>query len=291
MAMATRDTETATARADGPIEKMPVPDQVTRLPSPLAADIGGDLTDFSSVGWGRVVTVVVAGTLLSVAAALLVDSVNFPGMDNEQLARALTVNIGLPTVLAMPMLAFLMTKLRELAIAKRHLTKLASTDSLTAVLNRGAFTMIVDEYLSKVRSAQLPSDGTLLVVDVDHFKIINDTLGHQQGDSALRLIAGAITKAVRPVDLVGRIGGEEFGVFLPRLTAAEADSVAERIRASVENVALPWPAHDRRLSVSVGGASFTSYTPFEELFRSADQRMYIAKRAGRNRVVMPPLAA
>ncbi len=289
--MATRDTETATARADGPIEKMPVPDQVTRLPSPLAADIGGDLTDFSSVGWGRVVTVVVAGTLLSVAAALLVDSVNFPGMDNEQLARALTVNIGLPTVLAMPMLAFLMTKLRELAIAKRHLTKLASTDSLTAVLNRGAFTMIVDEYLSKVRSAQLPSDGTLLVVDVDHFKIINDTLGHQQGDSALRLIAGAITKAVRPVDLVGRIGGEEFGVFLPRLTAAEADSVAERIRASVENVALPWPAHDRRLSVSVGGASFTSYTPFEELFRSADQRMYIAKRAGRNRVVMPPLAA
>lgn len=289
--MATRETATATASADGPIEKTQVPDQVTRLPTPLAADIGGDLTDFSSVGWGRVVTVVVAGTLLSVAAALLVDSVNFPGMDNEQLARALTVNIGLPTVLAMPMLAFLMTKLRELAIAKRHLTHLASTDSLTAVLSRGAFTMIVDEYLSKVRSAQLPSDGTLLVVDVDHFKIINDTLGHQQGDSALRLIAGAITKAVRPVDLVGRIGGEEFGVFLPRLTAAEADSVAERIRASVENVALPWPAHDRRLSVSVGGASFTSYTPFEELFRSADQRMYIAKRAGRNRVVMPPLAA
>lgn len=252
---------------------------------------GGGIADLSSVGWGRVIAVVVAGTLFCIGAALLVDSFNFAGMDAAKLARAITVDVGLPTILAAPMLTFLMTKLRELAIAKRHLIKLASTDSLTAVLNRGAFKMIVDEYLAKVQAAELPPEGTLLVVDIDHFKSINDSFGHEKGDVALKLVAGAISSAVRPVDLVGRIGGEEFGVFLPNLTAADAMSVAERIRSSVAQVALSPGGSTRELSVSVGGASFSSYVPFEELFRLADQRMYSAKRAGRNRVVMPLLAA
>ena len=252
---------------------------------------GGGLTDLSSVGWGRVVTVVLAGTLFSVAAAVLVDSYNFSNMNPSELARALTVDVGLPTLLAVPMLTFLMTKLRELAITKHHLTILASTDSLTAVLNRGAFKMIVDGYLAKVQLAELPPDGTLLVVDVDHFKNINDALGHDQGDAALKLIAGAIKGAVREVDLVGRIGGEEFGVFLPNLMSTEAESVAERIRASVAATVLPSAGMTQPLSVSVGGASFSAYVPFDELFRAADARMYTAKRAGRNRVVMPPVAA
>src|SRR4051812_16417424 len=83
---------------------------------------GAGIADFSSVGWGRVVAVALAGTLFSVSAALLVDSYNFPTMDAAEFARALTVDIGLPTLLAVPMLSFLMAKLRELAITKHHLT-------------------------------------------------------------------------------------------------------------------------------------------------------------------------
>lgn len=115
------------------------------------------------------------------------------------------------------MLMFLMTKLRELAIAKHDLTILASTDSLTQVLNRGPFTLVVDAYLAKVRAAQLSEPAALLVVDVDHFKRINDRFGHARGDTALKLIAQSIKASVREVDLVGRIGGEEFGFFCQAL--------------------------------------------------------------------------
>jgi diguanylate cyclase (GGDEF)-like protein len=221
---------------------------------------------------------------------LFVDSFNFPNLDQAGLERAIMVNVALPLFLAAPMLAFLMSKLRELAIAKHELTVLASTDSLTAVLNRGAFQLIVDSYLEKVQIAEVPAQGTLLVVDVDFFKSINDDLGHHQGDAALKLIAGAIKDAVRNIDLVGRIGGEEFGVFLPSLGPEDANSIAERIRSSITEVTFP-PGSTRHLSVSVGGASFSTYVPFEALFRAADEHLYKAKRAGRNRVEMYVLAA
>lgn len=255
-----------------------------------ASKVGGGLTDLSNLGWGRVVAVSVAGTLICVAAALFVDSFNFSNLNQAALVRAVTVDVLLPLCLAAPMLTFLMSKLRELAIAKYELTVLASTDSLTAVLNRGAFQLIVDGYLEKVQLLERPAEGTLLVVDVDHFKKINDDLGHHQGDAALRLIAGAIRGAVREVDLVGRIGGEEFGVFLPSLGRDEAGAIAERIRTAIGSVDF-LPGSNRQLSVSVGGASFTTYVPFEALFRAADEHLYKAKRAGRNRVEMHTLAA
>lgn len=255
---------------------------------PQTGEVGGGLTDLSSLGWGRVVAVTVAGTLVCIAAALFVDSFNFPDLDGDKVGRAIGVDILLPLCLAAPMLAFLMTKLRELAIAKHKLTILASTDSLTAVLNRGAFQLIVDSYLEKVQLAELPAQGTLLVVDVDYFKRINDDLGHHQGDAALKLIAGAIKDAVREVDLVGRIGGEEFGVFLPSLGLDDATKIAERIRASIGGVVFP-PGSTGQLSVSVGGASFSTYVPFEALFTAADERLYKAKHAGRNRVEMHSL--
>jgi len=249
---------------------------------------GRGITDFSSLGWGRVVAVTFAGTAVCIAAALFVDSFNFPSMTREEVARAVAVNVLLPLCLAAPMLVFLMTKLRELAIAKYELTILASTDRLTTLLNRGAFQLLVDSYLEKVRDAELPAVGTLLVVDVDHFKQINDELGHYEGDAALRLVASAIKGAVRDVDLVGRIGGEEFGVFLPSLSQHEAQLIAERIRSSIGSVEFA-PGSPRRLSVSVGGASFSSYVAFDDLFRNADEHMYKAKRGGRDRVEMHSL--
>ena len=248
--------------------------------------------DLSPTGWGRVVLVTICGTLLCVVAALAIDSFNFSALDEAQRLRSLLVDILLPTFLAAPMLGFLMAKLRELAISKRELTVLATTDSLTAVLNRGAFTMMVESYLEKVAAAQKVQGGALLVVDVDHFKTINDRFGHDEGDRALRLVARAIRNAVRDIDLVGRIGGEEFGVFLPGSSESDATGVAERIRGAItETEFRPDAFHAQSLSVSVGGTSFTRQATFEQLFRAADRHLYSAKRQGRNRVEFAPLAA
>ena len=248
--------------------------------------------DLSQTGWGRVVLVTTCGTLLCVIAALTIDSFNFSALDDSQRFRALLVDILLPTSLAAPMLGFLMAKLRELAISKRELTVLATTDSLTAVLNRGAFTMLVESYLDKVAAAQKAQGGALLVVDVDHFKTINDRFGHHEGDRALRLVARAIQNAVRDIDLVGRIGGEEFGVFLPGSSASDATGVAERIRGAItETEVRPETFHAHFISVSGGWTSFTRRATFEQLFREADRHLYSAKRQGRNRVEFAPLVA
>lgn len=244
------------------------------------------LWDFSACGWGRVILVTFLGTLISVSAALFVDSFTFSQLNAEARFRALMVDIFLPIALAAPMLLFLTTKLRELAIAKHELTILASTDSLTQVLNRGAFTQIVDAYLAKVGAAQFAQPAALLVVDVDHFKTINDRFGHARGDAALKLIAQSIKASVRDIDLVGRIGGEEFAVFLPGSSKSDALSIAERIRASIAEVDFRPQGSPEPLSVSVGGASFVSHIAFDDLFHHADQRLYAAKEQGRNRVLM-----
>jgi diguanylate cyclase len=246
------------------------------------------LVDFSSRGWGRVILWTVLGTLVCVTVALYVDSFNFPRLSRDDLVRAVLVDIFVPIGLAVPMLLFLTIKLRELAIAQFELAKLASTDGLTSVLNRRAFTTLVEAYLTEVRAQHRELKGALLVVDADHFKSINDRYGHDRGDEALKLIAGSIKGMLRSADLVGRIGGEEFAVFLPGSTPDQAASVAERIRKTVADSDFA-PAGGNILSVSVGGAVFEHRLPFNELFRIADQQLYVAKNTGRNRVSVAPV--
>jgi diguanylate cyclase (GGDEF)-like protein len=247
---------------------------------------GGPL-DFSPRGWGRVMLWTVLGTLVCVTAALYVDSFNFERLSREDLTRAVLVDIFLPIGLAVPMLLFLTIKLRELAVAQFELARLASLDSLTSVLNRRAFTTLVEAYLTEIRARD--SRGALLVVDADHFKCINDRFGHESGDEALKEIARAIKGMLRNTDIVGRIGGEEFAVFLPGSTAEQARSAAERIRSSIAETDFQ-PAGGRALlSVSVGGAAFDKRLSFAELFRIADQQLYLAKNAGRNRVAVTPV--
>jgi diguanylate cyclase len=252
-------------------------------------DTGGGILDFSSRGWGRVILWTTLGTVLCVFVALYVDSFNFPRLSREDLVRAILVDILLPICLAVPMLLFFTIKLRQLAIAQFELATLASTDSLTAVLNRRAFTTLVEAYLTEVRSHERELKGALLVVDADHFKSINDRFGHDRGDEALKLIARAIKGMLRSTDLVGRIGGEEFAVFLPGSTPEQAASVAERIRQTIADSDFALAGDRPVLSVSVGGAAFEKRLAFSELFRIADQQLYVAKNAGRNRVSVAPV--
>ena len=246
--------------------------------------------DWSATGWPRVILGTVAGTAFCIAVATYVDSFTFSTKTPDELITAVLVDVFVPFFLAGPLLFFLTSKLRELAIANAKMSILASTDSLTAVLNRGAFTMLVEAYLSDARTQSRDMRGALLIIDADHFKTINDTHGHARGDEALKVLATAIQAVLRGADIVGRIGGEEFGVFLPGATSQMADTVAERIRASV-HVAEFMPAESGRaqLSVSIGGATFNRRVGFKELFRIADERLYDAKKHGRNRVSIASL--
>lgn len=232
----------------------------------------------------------VFGTLGAIAATLAMDSFNFGTFTPTQLVRAIITDIVLPLIIAPPVFFFFSSKLRELAIAHHELAIYASMDSLTAVLNRGAFTMLVDAYLSDVRRHERQG-GALLVIDVDNFKRINDSFGHALGDEALRLIAQTIKGTLKSVDLVGRLGGEEFGVFLPGTTAERSQRAAECIRAAIDTIEFVAGGVRCDLSVSVGGASFNRGVAFNELYRAADQRLYEAKQAGRNRVAFSTLAA
>lgn len=228
------------------------------------------MIDLSVRGNGRVWLGTLAGTLFCALAAVIVDSFNFATMTADEISRSLTVDIVLPTLLAGPLLFLLLRQVRALAIARDEMTTLAMTDGLTGVLNRGAFTMMVEAYLTQVNKAE--NGGSLLMIDADHFKSINDAFGHSAADEALRGIAKSIQSVLRPSDLVGRLGGEEFGVFLPALNSAQALSLAELIRATIRSI--PFPSIEQNiLSVSIGGVSFHSEGNFERLFKIADQRL------------------
>jgi diguanylate cyclase (GGDEF)-like protein len=247
--------------------------------------------DLSPTGWGRVVAVTVAGTAFFIAVAFFVDSFNFPYLSVEAVRRAELTDLLLPLVLGGSFLFFLMWKIRQLAIAQRDLSIVAATDSLTAVLNRGAFSMLVEAYLEQTRKQEQTRSGALLIIDADHFKSINDRLGHDSGDQALKLIAQAIKGQLRGVDIVGRIGGEEFGVFLPGVEPSQSWLVAESIRRRIREMEFSPGGRSCPLSVSIGGISFSGPTTYEAIFSAADRRLYAAKSNGRDQVSFDPAEA
>ena len=232
----------------------------------------------------RVILITAAGTLACIIIAFAIDSYS---VRQNQWAWGEDPwnNVIIPLVIAPPVLYFLLSKMRELSIAHHQLEIVASTDSLTSCLNRAAFATLVDAYLDKF-SAVPRAQGALLVVDVDNFKTINDTLGHDVGDEALKVIAVTIRNELRDIDLIGRLGGEEFSIFLPGVHRHQCSEIAERIRSAIQKADFN-PAGERwSLTVCIGAAPFTAKTSFSDLYRVADQHLYGAKRNGRNRVMM-----
>jgi diguanylate cyclase len=242
-----------------------------------------EFLDFSAVGRGRIVILSTLGTLCCIAVAFSIDSYSFDTGTWRWGSQPLN-NVIIPLLLAPLFFGYLLGKQRELAIAHRELMVVASTDLLTSCLNRRAFTAMVDRYLDRIAAQEAGHFGALLVIDIDHFKTINDRFGHVCGDEALKAIAQAIRQALREFDIFGRIGGEEFSVFLPGVSPDRAGIVADRIRTEVLATELYLGEESCRLSVSVGGVTFDRETSFSELYRHADQRLYEAKRNGRNRV-------
>lgn len=218
------------------------------------------------------------------AVAVGYSAIAMAGHEAAAVRQALVSTAVLALGLSFPLFLYFSLKLAELAEANRKLGIVAATDGLTACLNRTAFTTLVDTCLSAAARRSGHMMGALLIIDADRFKIINDTYGHQNGDAALALIAKALRASVRSGDSVGRIGGEEFGVFLPGVDRTVADAVAERLRRAVENIDFAVDGRPHSLSISIGGVVFDRWARFEDLFRQADASLYAAKKAGRNSV-------
>ncbi|HYI44459.1 MAG TPA: sensor domain-containing diguanylate cyclase [Actinomycetota bacterium] len=158
----------------------------------------------------------------------------------------------------------------------QHVTKMARTDPLTGLDNRAAFHDSLEQELA--RAGRGAEEVTLMMIDIDHFKQINDVHGHQIGDEALRHFAAAVSEGIRSFDRLARYGGEEFALIAPTCNADQAVVAAERLRAIIEESSGPVP-----MTASIGVATYPTHGQDpDKLIKAADQALYAAKEAGRN---------
>lgn len=175
--------------------------------------------------------------------------------------------------------------MRALEDEAKRLHDLSVTDGLTQVSNHRAFQERVTE---EFRRAQRYDDPlALILIDVDHFKAVNDQLGHQAGDEVLRNFAASVRLAIRETDFLARYGGEEFAVLLPKTHLAGALTVAERISQEVRRIKVGGD-HGLRITASFGISAYPnrSVSTPEQLVRTSDEAMYRAKREGRNKIIL-----
>ncbi|OYT90042.1 MAG: GGDEF domain-containing protein [Burkholderiales bacterium PBB6] len=169
------------------------------------------------------------------------------------------------------------------------LCDLSSRDALTGLANRRSFEAALAREIDRVARSGEPA--LLLILDIDHFKRVNDTYGHVVGDQVIRIVAEGLADCVRPMDLPARVGGEEFAVILPNCPPAFGQTVAERIRAKIESKIISLtPTQHLGVTVSVGGAFAPQWVRSSPSLwcERADLQLYRAKSEGRNRTCLEP---
>jgi diguanylate cyclase (GGDEF)-like protein len=173
---------------------------------------------------------------------------------------------------------------RALARKQLELEFLATHDPLTELYNRREFMRLAEMELARAR--RFPSATHIIIIDLDHFKSINDNYGHPQGDVVLKKIAHLLNISVRETDVVARLGGEEFIIFLPETAQTDACAVAEKLRKLIvlENFQVGEKLVPLRASFGVSGLQAGQSTTLDNLYLAADQALYQAKQTGRNRV-------
>ncbi len=173
-----------------------------------------------------------------------------------------------------------------------ELRRLATTDGLTGVCNRRRYMELLTEEVE--RAVRYGHSLSVVMLDIDHFKRLNDTYGHAAGDAALKVFATRIGERLRRLDTVGRLGGEEFALILPDTTLADAVTLVEALRANQEAAEQDFEGEVLRFTMSVGVSSLTAdCATADHLLAAADKALYQAKNGGRNRVVVaePPTGA
>ncbi|MGO8815736.1 MAG: diguanylate cyclase [Terriglobia bacterium] len=169
----------------------------------------------------------------------------------------------------------------QLIAAREAMRDQATRDALTTVWNRAATMEILKRELIRSSREELPL--SLMMADLDHFKRINDTLGHQTGDAVLQEVVRRIQSVLRPYDVLGRYGGEEFLLVAPGCDSTAALSLAEKVRRSVVSTPVPTTSGPIPVTLTLGVANLVADSNLESLLRSADDALYRGKKAGRNR--------
>ncbi|WP_122666848.1 sensor domain-containing diguanylate cyclase [Pseudomonas viridiflava] len=170
-----------------------------------------------------------------------------------------------------------------LQTANHELAKLSSTDHLTGLFNRGHWEELLK--LEYARHKRYSGVSSLVMCDIDHFKRVNDTFGHQAGDKVIQRVAQVMRKHVRDADIAGRYGGEEFAVLLPDTHKAGAKVFCERLRLAVEAETVQHEGHAIKCTISLGVADLSKPTSeYKTLIEWADQALYLSKKNGRNQV-------
>ena len=174
--------------------------------------------------------------------------------------------------------------LKALDALFEELESRARQDYLTGLTNRGYFMELAEWELK--RAARYNKDTAVLMMDVDHFKTINDTYGHEVGDAVLSRLAEVLRETLRQVDVIGRVGGDEFAVLQPETNIDHAVTTAERLRNCVQNTTVKLSGGELLgFTVSIGVVARKSENMgLQELLSQADKALYKAKRSGRNRV-------
>lgn len=198
---------------------------------------------------------------------------------------SLISSIAIPAAVASTAAHVLLTMTDALQAANEEIRALADTDDLTGALNRRRFSELAREALSTDFAAGHPT--SLILMDVDNFKNVNDSIGHSAGDAVLQILVTTCRRSLREGDVIARWGGEEFVILFPETSSEEAFAIADRMRAAIAAEDVRFDGERIALTVSTGLVTRTSMMAptFEVLVSDADKAMYEAKTSGKNKVI------
>ncbi|MFD3191774.1 GGDEF domain-containing protein [Sedimentitalea sp. HM32M-2] len=214
-------------------------------------------------------------SLVSVAGSLLITRLMSPGgLD----IRSIVPAVAVPMIVA-PMVSLwvarMMLRIHQL---NRQLEFLLRHDQMTGLLSRAAF-------IEQLENQDMSGPGTVMMIDIDRFKAINDTFGHQTGDRVIRTVSQILQEKSQPDGAAARFGGEEFVTYFPGACVQHAELRAEAIRAAVESQTIQVDGRELSCTLSIGVDTFDGTRPLDQVLRAADEALYEAKNTGRNRVV------
>lgn len=206
---------------------------------------------------------------------------------NPDLRQQGAFNTGFLVVMMVSIIGFNATAI-GLVVSKMitQIKQLSQEDPLTKIFNRRHLTTVAEEEINKVKKNN--STLSIVLLDIDHFKKVNDVYGHAAGDAALITCVDVIKKSIRSTDYVGRLGGEEFCILLPNTSLSDAQILSNRIRENIASHHVIWEEHTIQITASFGITSFNSsgQNEWSNLLNKADIAMYQAKNNGRNQVVL-----
>lgn len=227
---------------------------------------------------GRRQGLIISATFMSIAAVIFY----LKNRDNPDLMAILPIaNIG---IMSFCILAF--SHIYEITReqSEKKLLKLAQTDPLTGLANRARLTDVFER--ERRRSLRQGTPLTVMILDLDHFKTVNDRFGHEMGDKALQHVSRILQKSLRRTDLAARLGGEEFVLLLTETSETQAKAAANKIRETIEHSPLMYSGETISLTISGGIAEYGAHgDSLQALIRQADRCLYHAKQTGRNQII------